>query len=452
MSTPSNWDHFVEVITRAVASCDVLLALIGPEWISITEDDGRRRLDNPEDFVRVEIEAALTRNVRVIPILIDEARMPRVDELPPSLAGLVRRQALGAQPEPLRLRHQPAAQGAGQDPCRGTDRTVRRPSTAPPEAPPEPSTAKVPEAPAQREHAPRHLTPGLPPGTPREGAAAPSRAKLSSQLWKPATDQHRRSKRARVLAGAGAGIVLVAVLIIALVLRPEPSVTIPEPGGASVADAKALLQRAGLSVAEQRETNETVAVGKLIRTAPPAGTQLQRGAQVTLVVSSGPKVTPLPAGTDELVVGYTARFASSKNNPDSLLEGFVPILFADPDTGKLKGWDYDLANALGEEAGCQDLVQGCRAPHPHVQRGSEPARRHLHVGTAGRPKRNTLVDFADSSDDGLRARSPRATRMGFGRSTTSAGRRWCAPSRCRLVRSSTRAITVRQPASSGSSS
>jgi TIR domain len=91
-------DDFVEVITAAVESCDVLLALIGPRWLSITDEHGRRRLDNAEDFVRLEIEAALTRRVRVVPILVDGARMPRVDELPDSLARLVRRQALELSP------------------------------------------------------------------------------------------------------------------------------------------------------------------------------------------------------------------------------------------------------------------------------------------------------------------------------------------------------------------
>jgi len=91
-------DDFVEVITRAVGLCDVLLVLIGNEWLTITDAHGRRRLDNPDDFVRLEIEAALTRNVRVIPILVDEARMPRADELPDSLARLVRRQALDLSP------------------------------------------------------------------------------------------------------------------------------------------------------------------------------------------------------------------------------------------------------------------------------------------------------------------------------------------------------------------
>src|SRR6266536_3716326 len=91
-------DDFVEVITTAVGSCDVLLALIGDEWLTIADEDGRRRFDNPEDFVRLEIETALTRNVLVIPILVEGARMPRADELPASLAKLVRRQALELSP------------------------------------------------------------------------------------------------------------------------------------------------------------------------------------------------------------------------------------------------------------------------------------------------------------------------------------------------------------------
>jgi len=61
---------FVEVIEQAVGSCDALLALIGRQWLTLTDDDGQRRLDNPEDFVRLEIAAALVRNIRVIPVLV----------------------------------------------------------------------------------------------------------------------------------------------------------------------------------------------------------------------------------------------------------------------------------------------------------------------------------------------------------------------------------------------
>jgi hypothetical protein len=91
-------DDFVEAISAAVGSCDVLLALIGDEWLTVTGEDGRRRLDDPADFVRVEIEAALRRDVRVIPILVDGARMPRAEQMPTSLAGLQRRQALELSP------------------------------------------------------------------------------------------------------------------------------------------------------------------------------------------------------------------------------------------------------------------------------------------------------------------------------------------------------------------
>jgi hypothetical protein len=91
-------EDFVQEINRAVGSTDVLLALIGDRWLSITDDDGVRRLDHPDDFVRIEIEAALSRDVRIIPILIDGATMPSAAELPQSLAPLAHRQALELSP------------------------------------------------------------------------------------------------------------------------------------------------------------------------------------------------------------------------------------------------------------------------------------------------------------------------------------------------------------------
>jgi len=96
-------DDFVDRITSAVGSCDVLLALIGDEWLTVVDGTGQRRLDDHNDFVRLEIEAALSRDVRVIPLLVDGARMPGTDELPPSLHGLVRRQALELSPSRFTL-------------------------------------------------------------------------------------------------------------------------------------------------------------------------------------------------------------------------------------------------------------------------------------------------------------------------------------------------------------
>ena len=85
---------FVEAIEQAVGSCDALIALIGKHWLTITDDAGRRRLDNPEDFVRLEIAAALARDIRVIPALVQGARMPRSSDLPEVLKMLARRNAI----------------------------------------------------------------------------------------------------------------------------------------------------------------------------------------------------------------------------------------------------------------------------------------------------------------------------------------------------------------------
>ena len=85
---------FAESIGRTVGSCDALVAMIGPSWLTHKDAEGLRRLDDEKDFVRLELTAALKRNVRVIPCLIGGAGMPRREDLPNELAGLVDRHAL----------------------------------------------------------------------------------------------------------------------------------------------------------------------------------------------------------------------------------------------------------------------------------------------------------------------------------------------------------------------
>jgi len=85
---------FVNVLEEAVQACDVLIALIGRQWINSKDDGGNRRLDNPEDFVRVEIATALHRDIRVIPVLVDGFHMPHSTELPENLKLFARRNAL----------------------------------------------------------------------------------------------------------------------------------------------------------------------------------------------------------------------------------------------------------------------------------------------------------------------------------------------------------------------
>src|SRR5579871_880817 len=86
-------DDFVNVIEDILTRCRVLLAIIGPGWISASNHHGRR-LDDPGDFVRVEIETALDRGIAVIPVLVDGAVMPTGGDLPEGLSRLVRKEAL----------------------------------------------------------------------------------------------------------------------------------------------------------------------------------------------------------------------------------------------------------------------------------------------------------------------------------------------------------------------
>ena len=85
-------EDFREHIDAAVGQCDVVLAVIGTKWAG--ETGAHRRLDDPRDFVRIELESALHRNLPVIPILIDHATMPGEADLPPSLTRLAFRNAI----------------------------------------------------------------------------------------------------------------------------------------------------------------------------------------------------------------------------------------------------------------------------------------------------------------------------------------------------------------------
>jgi tetratricopeptide (TPR) repeat protein len=85
---------FENYLKSQVAACDAMRSIIGPNWVTAKDETGQRRLDNPEDFVVIEIAAALARDIPVVPLLVDGARMPKASELPDSLKPLARRQAI----------------------------------------------------------------------------------------------------------------------------------------------------------------------------------------------------------------------------------------------------------------------------------------------------------------------------------------------------------------------
>jgi uncharacterized membrane protein len=85
---------FEQVIDQKLAESGAVVALIGDKWSSVTNAEGRRRLDDPADYVIREISAALRSGIPVVPVLIGNAGMPRPDELPASLRDLTRRNAI----------------------------------------------------------------------------------------------------------------------------------------------------------------------------------------------------------------------------------------------------------------------------------------------------------------------------------------------------------------------
>lgn len=93
-------EDYRATIARALQQSDVMLVAIGARWLTITDQSGGRRIDDADDPVRLEIEAALDRQVRIIPVLVQGASMPDPDTLPPSLRPFCYRTALAVRPDP----------------------------------------------------------------------------------------------------------------------------------------------------------------------------------------------------------------------------------------------------------------------------------------------------------------------------------------------------------------
>jgi hypothetical protein len=86
--------NFADYLNNQVAQCDAMLSVIGPNWLNAKDEADQRRLDKPDDFVAVEIAAALSRNLLVIPVLVDGTHMPKASELPASLKQFALRNAI----------------------------------------------------------------------------------------------------------------------------------------------------------------------------------------------------------------------------------------------------------------------------------------------------------------------------------------------------------------------
>jgi len=336
-------DDFAEVIKRSVASCQVFIALIGKGWSSATSADGARRLDDPGDFVRIEIESALHHGVRVVPLLIEGATMPRASELPDSLAPLVSRQAL-----PLSGQHRQYDVNTLIQAVKRVIDETRLDLTPPP----------LPEPPPPHGRVLASLEPDLARGFRRAktsvrlqseaherrtvmvhavalsdsvtvaptqvdvpvaaGATAVHRldVRAATPHWwgrartsgvrvhtddrhgSPQTLEGRFRQRAVFGWPALAALILMAGLVIALAFQVTGAYVVVPSVAADEASARRSVQQVGLVVDAAAAPSETVANGKVIRTEPAAGTRVRRGSHVTLYLSSGlPNSSPTPTPT-----------------------------------------------------------------------------------------------------------------------------------------------------------
>lgn len=196
------------------------------------ERQGRGRLDDPDDFVRLEIEAALTRKVRVIPILVDGARMPRAEELPDSLARLVRRQSLELSPSRFEFDTSRLLKVLGW--------TLAEARTAHDDAGPNVTRGRMapdPGATAVQNVAERsgHAGPdraasieSVAPGMPGEGQPSAGQGEPPGK--------RRRSVQVRVLVGVGVALMLLVVaIVVALSATRAPNENATGQQGAAVA-------------------------------------------------------------------------------------------------------------------------------------------------------------------------------------------------------------------------
>lgn len=200
---------FKNHLNGVVAECAIELVVIGPNWLTVTDEDGERRLDDPADFVRIEIEAALDRDIPVVPLLVSGASMPKDHQLPPGMQKLAYRNGTPVRPDPD-FHHDMDRLIAGLEPHLA-------PPTQPVEEAPPPVVAEAPPV----EEPPQPVEAAAPPETAEPEAPRPVREPEPAPERKPAparpAAQAPTRKRPNLLwiglAGVGVLVLVVGVVL-----------------------------------------------------------------------------------------------------------------------------------------------------------------------------------------------------------------------------------------------
>lgn len=239
---------FVEAIDRAVGSCDVLLVIIGKQWLSCHDAAGRNRLDDPKDFIRLETATALRRNIRVIPVLVQGASMPGEGDLPDELKKLARRQATEISDS-----HWDASFGQLIETLQKLLSDAAKPA--------QPDTEETPHAP-------------LPSAEKRQ---PPAPAPLPSSPY----------RRTWIISAIAAMVGVLAGLL--FMIGPD-KVAVPDLSGLSLDEAAARLEQAKLRPGEVRHRPSERPPGSVIEQDPAPGSKLAPESAVNLVLAEmGPE-------------------------------------------------------------------------------------------------------------------------------------------------------------------
>ena len=270
---------FIDAIEESIGSCDALIAVIGRRWLISDDEEGRRRVDNPEDFVRIEIATALERGVRVIPVLVDGALMPRSGDLPDELKRLARRQA-------VEIRHD-----RFDDDCKRLIAALERALQG---ARAEQQEKERLQAEQQGKERKGQLEALRPPSLERLKNESPSKKAIQDSSRKGTLPLVKAARGQRILAISAGLVILAAGLVLILGSRQEKG-PYPPP----------------------------------VATPKTSGTPMPSGAESTLTVASTPVVaTPTtlsPITTPASLASSMA--AATKENPfvNSLGMKFVPV-------------------------------------------------------------------------------------------------------------------------------
>jgi hypothetical protein len=315
---------FRQVLQESLQACDIMLALIGPNWLEAKDAAGKRRLDSPGDFVRQEISSALKRNIAVTPVLLQDASMPTPDQLPDDLKDLAFRNG-------FELSHTRWVSDV-KELFKRLGLMAQTRSYA------MPAGAQPPSSPFDRRFAAAgtgaHRPAATDTGTPTTAGTG-----TVTSVIAPSEGSSKSSVPARKgLSGgvvAAVGILVIGVLGVAgyIVMQKRttdatvPAMTVPDVEKMQREDAEGKVAAANLKARVVKDWNSNAEPDTVIQTEPAAGTEVNAGDTVTLHVSAlggwvylGPEVR-LEAG--KTVAMTKSMFLHADENSNSKHVGFV---------------------------------------------------------------------------------------------------------------------------------